>query len=246
MKHEFVYNGMISTDYGLIVSGEDTWKRPQPDITRISVPGRNGDLIQLGNRYKNVDITYRCGIVKNLKRNFDAFNALLLSDIGYHRLEDSYHPEYYRLGVFESALDPDVKERAVHGEVTITFNCKPQLFLKSGEGECNVGSYDRIYNPTPYTAFPLLRFSIPYAYTSGSIMINERTITFAGVGAENTDETIIDCETQDIYGKERHESRNSLFTLRDGALFELSPGWNRIAWSGLNGKLLLTPRWWTI
>lgn len=133
MRHEFVYNGMRSSDYGLIVSGEDTWKRPQPDVTRIAVPGRNGDLIQLGNRYQNVDITYHCGIERNLKKNFDAFNAALLSDVGYHRLEDTYHPECYRMGVFESALDPDLRERAIHGEVDITFNCKPQRFLKSGE-----------------------------------------------------------------------------------------------------------------
>ena len=47
MRHEFIYNGMNSRDYGLRVSGEDTWTRPQPDITRIPIPGRNGDLIQL-------------------------------------------------------------------------------------------------------------------------------------------------------------------------------------------------------
>ena len=102
MRHEFIYNGMNSRDYGLKISGEDTWTRPQPDVKRISVPGRNGDLIQLGNRYQNLDITYHCGIVKDLRTNFDAFNARLLSEPGYHRLEDSYHPEYYRLAVFES------------------------------------------------------------------------------------------------------------------------------------------------
>ena len=32
---------MNSRDYGLKISGEDTWTRPQPDVKRISVPGRN-------------------------------------------------------------------------------------------------------------------------------------------------------------------------------------------------------------
>lgn len=127
MRHEFIYNGMNSRDYGMRISGEDTWTRPQPDVTRISVPGRNGDLIQLGNRYQNVDITYHAGIVKDLRTNFDAFNASLLNAPGYHRLEDSYHPEYFRLAVFESALDPDIKSRALQGEVDIKFNCKPRL-----------------------------------------------------------------------------------------------------------------------
>ena len=107
-----------------------------PEI--LELWGRNGDLIQLGNRYQNLDITYHCGIVKNLRTNFDAFNAKLLSEPGYHRLEDSYHLEYFRIAVFESALDPDVKKRALAGEVDIKFNCKPQLFLKSGEIEQTV------------------------------------------------------------------------------------------------------------
>ena len=32
---------MTSRDYGLKISGEDTWTRPQPDVKRVSVPGRN-------------------------------------------------------------------------------------------------------------------------------------------------------------------------------------------------------------
>ncbi len=246
MKHEFIYNGMISSDYGLAVSGEDTWKRPQPDITRISVPGRNGDLIQLGNRYQNVDITYHCGIVRNLKKNFDAFNAALLSDVGYHRLEDTYHPECYRMGVFESALDPDVKERAVHGEVDITFNCKPQMFLKSGEIEVGFNYDDKIYNPTPYTAYPLVRFSAASANGYISVMINGRSIRSSGVGDGNMENTIVDCETQDIYGLADRDNRNSLFSLYTGELFELSPGWNKIYCYGIAGKLYITPRWWTV
>lgn len=119
---------MNSRVFGLRISGEDTWTRPQPDMTRISVPGRNGDLIQFGNRYQNLDITYHCGIVKDLRTNFNAFNARLLSEPGYHRLENSYHQEYYRMALLESALDPDVKKRALMGEVDIMFNCKPQHF----------------------------------------------------------------------------------------------------------------------
>ena len=41
MVHEFIYNGMNSADYGLRISGEDTWTRPQPDVKRIEAD-RNG------------------------------------------------------------------------------------------------------------------------------------------------------------------------------------------------------------
>ena len=194
MKHEFIFNGMNSQDFGLTVSGEDTWSRPQPDIKRIQVPGRNGDLIQMGNRFKNLDITYHCGIVKDLRMNFDAFNALLLSDPGYHRLEDSYHPEYYRMAVFEAALDPDVKKRGIAGEVDIKFNCKPQLFLKSGEVEQRILNNGMIYNPTKYTAAPRIRFGFMNSAEGGSITINGRAISSANPG--DLGDFIIDCERQ--------------------------------------------------
>ena len=245
MRHEFIYNGMISRDYGLTVSGEDTWTRPQPDVTRIQVPGRNGDLIQLGNRYQNLDITYHCGIVKDLKMNFDAFNAALLSSPGYHRLEDSYHPEYFRQAVFESALDPDVKKKGIVGEVDIKFNCKPQLFLKSGLVEQNIPDEGVIYNPTPYTALPIIRFRIQNSQNGGSITINGRTVSIQ----EDTNSSgayVIDCERQDIYVYATRVNKNNKFTLNDGEFFELKPGRNTIHCTGISGGLYITPNWWTL
>ena len=243
--HEFVYNGMNSLDYGLHTSGEDTWKRPQPDITRIQVPGRNGDLIQLGNRYQNVEITYKCGIIEDLKINFDAFNARLLTDPGYHRLEDSYHPEYYRMAVFESALDPDVKSRAVHGEVKITFNCKPQLYLKSGEVERTVTDGGIMYNPTMYNSLPLIRFHLQNAQSGGSITIGGRTLSIQEDPNVSGD-YMVDCEKQDIYDYSTKVNKNDLFTLSDGEFFELTPGRNVIYCVGVSGGLRITPNWWTV
>ena len=245
MRHEFIYNGMNSRDYGLTVSGEDTWTRPQPDITRIAVPGRNGDLIQLGNRYQNLDITYHCGIVKNLRTNFDAFNAALLASPGYHRLEDSYHPEYYRMAVFESALDPDVKQRGIVGEVDIEFNCKPHLFLKTGEIEQTMTVDSVIYNPTPYTASPSIRFSFSNGGEGGSITINGRTIS---VQAPHTvEDIVIDCAKQDIYLLDTRQNLNNLFVLSDGEFFELYPGRNSVYFTGMSSNVIyVTPNWWTV
>ena len=245
MRHTFIYNGMLSKDYGLILSGEDTWKRPQPDVTRISVPGRNGDLIQLGNRYQNLDITYHCGIGKDMGMNFDAFNAALLSEPGYHRLEDSYHPEHYRLAVFESALEPEVSQTDDSGKVDIKFNCKPQLFLKTGEVEVLVSDGGFIYNPTPYPATPLLRFSFANSWEGGSITINGRTISVQDPGT--TSDFMVDCTKQDIYLRNSRANRNSIFALNDGDFFELAPGRNRISCSGLSGdRVYITPNWWTV
>ena len=246
MRHEFIYNGMNSFDYGLHTSGEDTWTRPQPDITRIQVPGRNGDLIQLGNRFQNVDITYHCGIIRDLAMNFDAFNAKLLTDPGYHRLEDSYHPEYFRMAVFESALDPDVKGRAVNGEVDIKFNCKPQMYLKSGEKEVYVRSTSIVlYNPTKYPAYPLIRFTPSSSTGDGYIQIGDNVMSWSDIGAGQVNSTIADCERQDIYGEAGRSNRNNYYTLESGEFFTLMPGRNVVRSSRV-ASLYITPRWWTV
>ena len=240
----FIYNGINSYDYDIAVSGEGTWHRPQPDIKRIQVPGRNGDLIQLGNRYLNLDITYHCGIVENLRTNFESFNAALLRDTGYHRLEDSYNPEYYRMAVFEYSLDPDVNERTLTGEFDIKFNCKPQLFLKSGENEQLISNGGVINNPTKYTASPVIRFKLTNS-TGGSITINGRTIT--AQNAVTSDYIIIDCEREDIYLAGNRQNMNNCFTLSTGEFFELLPGNNTISFTGIyQGIIYITPNWWTV
>ena len=244
--HTFIYNGMNSLDYGLTTSGEDTWTRPKPDVKRIQVPGRNGDLIQLGNRFENVDIKYRCGIIKDLQQNFDAFNARLLKEPGYHRLEDSYHPQHFRMAVFESALDPEVMYKALSGQVEITFNCKPQMFLKSGEQETACTNGAILYNPTDYPSQPIIRFTPSSSSGSGYIAINGVTISFSAVGTAGVTDTVLDCERQDIYTSSTKANRNNYFVLEDGEFFTLAPGRNTVTYSGLSGTPYIKPCWWTV
>ena len=148
------------------------------------------------------------------------------------------------MAVFESALDPDVKKRGVVGEVDITFNCKPQLFLKSGQVELAVSEGGVIYNHTPYTASPTIRFNFSSSWEGGSITIGGRT--FSCVDPGTTDEFVIDCERQDIYLRDTRTNKNNLFTLSDREFFELKPGRNTIHFSGLGTAVYITPNWWTV
>ena len=84
--HKFLYNGKSSEDFGLILSGEDTWGRSMPDVERMQIPGRNGDLLLSNKRYDNVTITYHVGIRSNFRVNYTAFMNFLLNHPGYHRL----------------------------------------------------------------------------------------------------------------------------------------------------------------
>lgn len=239
-KHTFVYNGMLSYDYGVVLSGEDTWKRAQPDVQRISVPGRNGDLLLPGNRYKNVEITYHCGIIRDMQRNFDALIDRLAAEPGYYRLEDSYHPEFYRLASFEAAISPDVHERGRYATFEITFNCKPQRYLKSGDHWITVPDGECIYNPTSYEAMPIIRF-LPGPY-SGVISFGWGDIYIPVlVGSGDVE---IDCELEEVT---RMGKSHGPFRFSDYKAPHLLPGFNLISCSGIHkNEVRICPRWWTI
>ena len=106
--HQFIYNGRNSADFTLVLSGEDTWKKPLPDIERMQIQGRNGDLLLSNKRYGNVEIKYHVGIRRNFDTNYSAFMNFLLKEPGYHRLEDSYHGDYYRMAVLDKEVSPSL------------------------------------------------------------------------------------------------------------------------------------------
>lgn len=150
-----------------------------------------------------------------------------------------------QITILKSALDPDVKKRALAGEVDIKFNCKTQLFLKSGEIEQTVMDGGYIYNPTPYTAAPTLRFKFPDSEEGGSITINGVTISIQKPGSG--EDFIIDCERQDIYLRGGRVNKNNDFVLSNGEFFELKPGRNLVQCTGLYlNRVWITPNWWTV
>lgn len=133
MGNSLVFNGINSSRYGVIISGGGTYATPERDVSVMTVPGRNGDLLIDNGRFNNIQITYTAGISKGFETKFLPFIRALKSVKGYARLVDSYHPDYYRLASFRSELVPDVGTIMRSGHFDLVFDCMPQRFLKSGE-----------------------------------------------------------------------------------------------------------------
>lgn len=133
MGHKLVFNGIDSSDYGIIISGAGTYATPERDITSLSVPGRNGDIHFDNGRYNNIQVTYECGISKGFESKYLPFMRQMLSAPIYSRLEDDYHLDEFRLGTFRAEMVPDVGTIMRSGKFELVFDCKPQRFLKAGE-----------------------------------------------------------------------------------------------------------------
>lgn len=228
----FTFNGKKSADFGLFISGDGTYNAPEKDVSRYQVPGRNGEVIIDNGRYENITVTYPVFIARETaSKNILAVNAWLLSSSGYCRLEDDYHPEFFRLATVTETINWTVI-RGMYADGTLSFNCKPQRFLKSGEKSITVTSGDIIPNIQLFTAKPLIRVE-----GTGTITIGNNSLTVNTAGDQYID---IDCDTMNCY--EGSNNRNSRCS---GSFPVLEPGNNSIVYSDFTA-VTITPRWWTL
>lgn len=108
---------------------------PERDVNVISVPGRNGDLVIDNGRFKNITIEYKCVIDgSDSQYDFERLMAWLKSLTGYQRIEECYHSDYYRMGLFNAVVNPE-EQNTYQVAFTLTANCKPQKYLLSGATE---------------------------------------------------------------------------------------------------------------
>lgn len=164
MSNYLIFNGVSSATWDFQVGAREAFSVPQRDVEKISVPGKNGDIVFDNGRFQNVDVTYKIFIANNFTQKLALLKNWLRSDIGYQRIEDSYYPDEYRVGrVSNITVDPRSRNR--FGMVTVVFDCFPQKFLKSGEETMNIIDPDTgllpsefvVNNPTAYNALPIIR-----------------------------------------------------------------------------------------
>lgn len=241
--HDVTFNGVSLADFGVHVSGSGAFAAPERDYEVVEVPGRSGDLYFDRGRYKNIEVTYPSFIFDEelFREQIGDLRSFLLNNIGYKRLEDTYHPDEYRMATFVGPIDPEVLMLKA-ANFDLTFNCKPQRYLKSGEEiveytitEETPSRSFQITNPSLYSSKPLIRI-----FGTGNLMIDDQTLQITN----NTDYIDIDCDLMDCY----HESTNmnANVALLSGEFPVLRSGINNIELGEGFTSIMITPRWWTI
>lgn len=157
---KLIFGGVDSSDYGIYITGEAVYNAPEREVEFIDIPGRNGSLAMDKGRYNNITVTYPAGTFGKNQEDFrealSAFRNAILSQKGYQRLEDTYHPEEYRMGVYAAGLEVSPANRGKAGQFDLSFVCKPQRFLSIGDYPIPVDSGDILQNPTVFDSSPLL------------------------------------------------------------------------------------------
>ena len=269
LNNYLVFNGINTSAYGIRISGERTFGAPERDETVISVPGKNGDVILDNGRWKNRTVVYECSITKDFELNFNSFRSAIMASPGYHRLEDTYHPDEFYEARITGALEPEMNVLLNVGSFTLTFDRKPQRFLKSGEHEVEGTSPLFIYNPTLYASKPLIRVYCGSTNNIKQLAVNSTTydtgivvypypVLEEALSENDFEEALesglyvdIDCDIGEAYGVyssggvDTMINLNAAVSLAPGIDFpKLTPGENKINTTG--DGLVITPRWYTI
>lgn len=232
-NHFLTFDGKSSRDFGVWISGGGAYNAPARDTETISIPGRNGDIIIDNGRFFNTTVSYDCFISRDFVHRIDGFRAYMASKQGYVRLEDTYHPEEFRLAAFRGGLNVSPTTRLLGGRFALSFDCRPQRYLKEGEkAKAYAAGSGVLINPTLYAAKPVIVITTGGS-ASGTVTINGKSISFTSGAIAAT--VTLDCETM--------TSSIPARTLLPDGFPELSPGVNQIV---SDYPLSIIPRWYTI
>lgn len=186
------FNGIDSTDYGIRVEKCPDYPAAQRKVEFISVEGRSGDLVRDTQAWNNVEQTYSVYFgdpTATFQELSGAVARWLLGSKGYCRLEDDYYPDVYRMAVY-SRLIQNRNFLNQKGRADLTFNCKPQRYLKSGESWTTINDGDVFVNDY-MPCYPVFEVT-----GNGTVEYGGTLITVSN----NSGKTLyIDTELQDAY-----------------------------------------------
>ena len=238
---EIIFNGRSSRDVGLEVETFPAYQSPKRTYEKIHVPGRNGDLIIDSGCWENAVREYTVS-AGSLEEDYTVMMNRILewlrSTTTYARLEDTYEPDYYRMAVFlEEFAITNLYNQG--GKATISFDCKPQRFLKIGDAPVTINTNSKsvtLFNPTAFEALPIIHV---HGTGEGILNVGGDSVTITDIGTTIT----IDSEIQDAYYNTLNKNKN--IKIPNG-FPKLPPGKTSIGYSGGITKVEVIPKWFTL
>lgn len=238
---KFWFDGKDSEQMGIKLQSPVTITGAIPRLERVSVPGRNGDIIYFDGSYDNRSGVASCFALKkhNVMQNVTRINNWLLSSYEYKELVIPEDKDHFFLASVTNGAEINTR-LSMLAPFNINFTCRPERFLRSGKKEILLQD-GFIVNPTQFPAYPLIVFS-----TLDETPIGEIDVLFGNysIYAESIEESqlIFDAETCNAYMADL-SFNNQISVSTD---FKIEPG--NVNFANLNSRVVVTmiPRWWEL
>lgn len=241
-----IFDGQSSRDHGIIVEEFPALNHGAKRGEAYQLAGRNGTLYREDETYDNYVQAYSVAIKEGRHRRADLraadIAAWLLGSSGFCRLEDSFEPEYYKMARFAGPLNiAQIMGR--YGRCTLEFDCLPERWLKEGEKPLNLASNSVVFNPTSFTAKPLITIS-----KNGAINLQVDGTTILEVASLGQSATVvIDCDACTIkaggFG-DLYSATTFYTTYNDFPT--IKPGRHTISVDGGADTISVVPRWYVL
>ena len=138
---EFTFNGKNSSFYGLRVLDAKVYTLPEKNVETFSIPGRSGDILLDNKNFNMVMVSYHvlfpkkdlAASIQKLKEMLYVNDPTSSQDnllTNYHKLTDTYDPEFYRMAYFAGPADWETMMN-LYGETTLNFVCMPQKYYNN-------------------------------------------------------------------------------------------------------------------
>ncbi len=241
--NSFTFNGHSSEELGVRIQSKNTYSSGKRDLSLVSIPGRDGDLVNSNGRYANSTVSYTCFIpaktIAELSTKVRNVKKWLFADCDqYHELTDTYYPTFTRMAIFNSKLD--IKdELSVVGIFTATFSCKPFRYLISALDIAEIESGATLYNPFPFESKPSMRIT-----GSGNVVLTISNSEGTKVYRFNSVDGYVECDSELMNCFKGTVLKNSYFVADDFP--KLAYGENVISWTGSVTRVDIAPRWWCL
>lgn len=236
LNETFYLDRVDACSAGIRLQNPIEFSEPVPVCEIESIPGRNGDLIFETGAFENRTASASCFAINpcGVEKTIRTINKYLFSKRGYRKLETSDDPEHFWLARVENGARIEQRMRVL-APFELSFDCKPQRFLKSGLRTIIIQENGEINNPYGFPTLPLIAV---YGEGFGALAIGERHV------AINHMEGVLylDSETQNAYNNDSYQNSNISAT----EFPVIESGKNEIYFSGGIERIEIIPRWWEL
>lgn len=239
LKETFYFKNKRADSMGVQLQSSIKIGAAAPNVTTLTIPGKNGALHYYDGAFGNREIRANCFILsQRLNEDYSEINSWLLGENGYFRFSVSEDEKHFMLARAVNGVELNPRA-GILNPFTLSFDAKPQRFLAVGENEQYVTEALEIYNPTGFAALPIVKIS-----GSGNIQL-----TFTN-GTKETMLAVSSLDSQIVFDSETRSAYNGNLSLNNFVDAASCPilysGKTEIAIEGNVTAIKIIPRWWEL